>query len=100
MLTGVSAEQAQAVGRRLLEKVRSISRTSAENMAPNVAEDPLTISVGVSSVLSTIGEKPLEVLIKEADEALYRAKDTGRNRLAVYRARRRGMRRSSANTER
>lgn len=99
VLTGVSAEQAQAVGRRLLEKVRSISRTSAENVAPNVAEDPLTISVGVSSVLGTIGEKPLEVLIKEADEALYRAKDTGRNRLAVYRARRRGMRRSGTNTE-
>ncbi|MFR3635278.1 MAG: diguanylate cyclase domain-containing protein, partial [Sutterella sp.] len=84
VLTGVTSEQAQSVANRLLEKVRSISRESAENMAPEVAPEPLTISIGISSVLTTIGEKPLDKLIAEADDALYEAKNKGRNQVVVY----------------
>lgn len=84
VLTGVTSEQAQSVANHLLEKVRSISRESAENMAPEVAPEPLTISIGISSVLTTIGEKPLDKLIAEADDALYEAKNKGRNQVVVY----------------
>ena len=53
-------------------------------MAPEVAPEPLTISIGISSVLTTIGEKPLDKLIAEADDALYEAKNKGRNQVVVY----------------
>ncbi len=81
VLTGVNEQQAQAVAERLLGKVRAISRATAENFTPQEAPEPLTISIGVSSVIESIGEKPLERLIAEADDALYRAKESGRNRM-------------------
>ena len=85
VLTGVTAEQANDVAHRLLEKVRAISRDDAENHSPNSALNPLTISIGVSTVLQSIGEKSLDKLIAEADEALYRAKEIGRNRVVTKR---------------
>ncbi len=43
----------------------------------------VTISSGIAS-LADIDEE-LEMIIKHADEALYQAKQSGRNRVAVYR---------------
>jgi two-component system cell cycle response regulator len=50
---------------------------------PNGEPLPVTTSIGVASLdLSSDAETP-QTLIKAADEALYRAKDDGRNRVAM-----------------
>lgn len=43
----------------------------------------ITVSIGVSSVVPSDKARPRD-LISQADEALYRAKTTGRNRVCVY----------------
>lgn len=53
---------------------------------PHEAKDPpgvVTASMGIAE-LPPNSKKPAEALLKEADEALYRAKGSGRNRVAVY----------------
>ncbi|MFT4099737.1 MAG: GGDEF domain-containing protein [Burkholderiaceae bacterium] len=62
--------------RILLERIRAALRTTAYEGLP--ADFHLTISVGVAS--ATLGE-PTERLIERADEALYRAKRLGRDRI-------------------
>lgn len=42
----------------------------------------LTVSIGVWSAVPTLGDDPAR-LLKQADAALYRAKESGRNRLSV-----------------
>ena len=42
---------------------------------------PVTISIGVASLISTDDE--FEALLKRADDALYEAKRTGRNRVVA-----------------
>lgn len=44
-------------------------------------DEPTTISIGIAAV--TPGELDAKALIRRADEALYRAKNAGRNRLCV-----------------
>lgn len=62
-------------------------RRSVEDLAiPHEAKTPpgvVTISVGLA-VLSPGEKKSLEVLLKEADTALYKAKEAGRNTVAIY----------------
>ncbi|MDL0432996.1 diguanylate cyclase [Marinobacter sp. TBZ242] len=45
---------------------------------------PLSVSVGVATIIPAPGSRPAE-LIGQADEALYAAKDAGRNQVMVYR---------------
>ena len=47
------------------------------------AELAVTISIGVASLVPQEDGSP-EQLIKRADESLYRAKETGRNRVVLY----------------
>ncbi len=59
----------------LAEKLRKSVETSH-----NAGEAPVTVSLGVS--MARIGDT-LEKLTKRADEALYKAKDNGRNRVEI-----------------
>jgi len=72
-----SLESAAAIADRL--------RRAVENLRiPHEAKDPpgvVTISAGVAA-LPAGGAKSADDLLKEADEALYRAKQSGRNRVA------------------
>jgi diguanylate cyclase (GGDEF)-like protein len=72
ILPGTNAEGAQIVA----ERIQEIIRTS-----PNF-EHPITVSMGISA-LSRVDIKA-EVLVKEADMALYEAKQTGRDRICIF----------------
>lgn len=67
LLPHTRAAEAAVVGERIRQSV--------------AAAGGVTISIGVAELLS--GEDSLDALIQRADEALYRAKHEGRNRLAV-----------------
>jgi two-component system chemotaxis family response regulator WspR len=60
---------------------KEVESAAIEHQASEVS-DVLTLSIGVSSV--TPGEEATaKILIKDADDALYRAKESGRNRVEV-----------------
>lgn len=75
-LPGISAEQARGVADRLRESIASVVVYSDENQPVT-----FTVSIGVSSF--EISDN-IDTLIKTADEALYRAKQNGRNRVEVF----------------
>lgn len=45
---------------------------------------PLTVSIGITGMEITSELDNLEELLKQADEALYQAKRSGRNRVVVF----------------
>ena len=72
---------------------REVALEAAERIRRNIEDDSMTIvkpgvelsvtvSIGVSGTRS--GEKTVDQLIEEADEALYRAKAEGKNRVSEY----------------
>jgi diguanylate cyclase (GGDEF)-like protein len=71
LLPGINEENAVAIAERIREAVQE------EGAA---AGPPVTVSIGIAS---RSGDQPLTALLERADEALYRAKNTGRNRTAV-----------------
>ena len=75
-LPGISADQARGVADRLRESIASVVVYSDENRPVS-----FTVSIGVSSF--EISDN-IDTLIKTADEALYRAKQNGRNRVEVF----------------
>ena len=86
-LTNVTEEEAERIAWRLVRGVRCISRGDASVRADRDADDPLTISVGIAAVSERAGEKDFLSLLREADEALYEAKRSGRNCARVFRIR-------------
>ncbi len=77
LLTDCDHTQATAVAHRLCDAVRALDIDHrSSGVAPHV-----TISVGVASKVPEAGA-PVEALLRQADEALYRAKDAGRDRVA------------------
>jgi diguanylate cyclase (GGDEF)-like protein len=46
------------------------------------AADHVTISLGYATIIPTKGDDP-SILIKAADEALYKSKESGRNRATI-----------------
>lgn len=75
-LPGIGAEQARLVADRLRESIASVVVYSDDNQAVK-----FTVSIGVST--SEISDN-VDMLIRTADEALYKAKQNGRNRVEVF----------------
>ncbi|MGP4843464.1 sensor domain-containing diguanylate cyclase [Marinobacter sp. 1Y8] len=67
---------------RVAEKIRQQIENTDFRVSDEVVR--LTISIGVRSLIPSHAEAARE-LFRQADEALYKAKDSGRNRVMVYR---------------
>ncbi len=77
ILPNTEEQGAEEVGNKIIEALKKLTVVVDE-----YPQMPVTISVGCATVIPNSGEQP-EVLIRIADEALYRAKRTGRGRLCV-----------------
>ena len=75
-LADVDAEQAYSVAERLRETVSELRVPSDDGRIVQ-----FTISIGISS--SKVSDN-IDTLIKTADEALYKAKQNGRNRVEIF----------------
>jgi diguanylate cyclase (GGDEF)-like protein len=77
VLPGTDLASAIAIGKRLRENIESTAVKTDKGFIP------VTASVGISSMSEdSLGE--IDVWIKRADEALYEAKQAGRNQVRVW----------------
>jgi diguanylate cyclase (GGDEF)-like protein/PAS domain S-box-containing protein len=76
LLPDTNIDQATGVAARMLESVRALQQPHTASALGFV-----TISIGVASAAPLLGGRAID-LIGSADQALYRAKRTGRNRLS------------------
>jgi diguanylate cyclase (GGDEF)-like protein len=82
-LVVVLADTGLQAGAEHAERMRAVVEALRIPHASSVAGPHLTISVGVAACAA--GEPPVaEDLIARADQALYLAKSSGRNRVCVY----------------
>lgn len=72
ILPGASRKGAQIVAEKIQEVIR----------ASHGLEHPITVSIGISALSGT--DVDAQTLVKEADLALYQAKQTGRNRICIF----------------
>jgi diguanylate cyclase (GGDEF)-like protein len=84
ILYDLSAQHVQAVAARLLEGVQKL-RIAPADKSQSESVPELTVSIGVSWLLPTTG-RAASGLLQLADEALYSAKQSGRNRVQVHQA--------------
>lgn len=78
ILTNANPQQAQLVAERVRDKILSLGIPNQRSSHGNV-----TASLGVASMIPSSQQSGPEVLLLAADQALYRAKKSGRNRVAV-----------------
>lgn len=78
ILTNNTPQQARIVAERVRDKILALGIPNQRSSHGNV-----TASLGVASMIPTAQASGPEVLLLAADQALYRAKRTGRNRVAV-----------------
>jgi diguanylate cyclase len=76
ILPECSSEQAYSIGERIRNSVQDNSF-----ILPDGKEIKITVSIGSTSYPETVSD--IEQLVKEADKALYKAKQTGRNKVCV-----------------
>ena len=79
MLTHTSSDTARQVAERIRLKLSSFDKASSEGQLP----EPITISMGVFTTTSS--KTSAEECVERADKAMYEAKETGRNRVVVFR---------------
>jgi len=79
MLSNTSSDAALQVAERIRLKLSSFDKASSEGQLP----EPITISMGVFTAASS--EITAEMCVESADKAMYEAKETGRNRVVVFR---------------
>jgi diguanylate cyclase (GGDEF)-like protein len=79
LLPETGEEHAHSVG----EKIRQVIEEHPFALAAGESPKSLTISVGVAS---SSGDPSADALIQRADDALYRAKETGKNRVVMSKA--------------
>ncbi len=79
LLPETSEEHAHSVG----EKIRQVIEEHPFALTAGESPKSLTISVGIAS---SSGDTSADVLIQRADEALYRAKEAGKNRVVMSKA--------------
>lgn len=77
LLPGTSMETAVVTGERLCSIVRELEIPHGTSTVADI----VTISVGTASILPDVSSD-WSLLVRSADEALYRAKTNGRNRVA------------------
>ena len=82
LLPHTNLDEAKIVAQRLNEAVAKKKINIEEFNIENVKEISVTISIGVSEFNKSMKEP--QMLYKNADEALYQAKESGRNRVVVY----------------
>lgn len=73
----------QAAAAAAAERIRCAVEGSAVQL-PGGGEVEVTVSIGVA--IATVGDVDSEAIIKRADSALYRSKETGRNRVSFAQA--------------
>lgn len=66
------------------ERLRAHIEAGARGEIQGTEIAPITVSIGVASIRA--GAHAIEALIDQADQALYRAKQTGRNRVVLFEA--------------
>ena len=78
MLANTSSDAAHQVAERIRLKLSSFDKTSSGGQLP----EPITISMGVFTATSS--SVTAEACVESADKAMYEAKETGRNRVVVF----------------
>lgn len=82
LLPHTNIEEAQIVAERLKKAIEKKKINIEEYKIENTKEISVTISIGVSKFNKS--DKAPEALYKKADAALYKAKESGRNRVVLY----------------
>lgn len=78
LLPNTDLDLAQAIAKRCMDQVHDAAIAHARSPTADV----LTLSIGIACMLPDTAHQP-DALVRDADAALYRAKDAGRNRFRV-----------------
>jgi diguanylate cyclase (GGDEF)-like protein len=78
LLPNTSIDSAKLIAQRIRKDVESLTISIVPNK-----DLKFTISLGVSSV-DVNNEQTIELALKRADDTLYEAKNSGRNRVCIY----------------
>jgi diguanylate cyclase (GGDEF) domain len=78
LLVGASSDVAEGIAERIRVAIASQDAESSQSQLP----EPITISMGVFTATDLTVN--VEECVRRADEAMYRAKEAGRNRVVVW----------------